>query len=121
MMFANAFREHCGIFIDEFGQIILDLPHWRDREFIHRYFVPDRYERTFACKTDGSPAETERGTDHADPAINVSVAGGDDSRVKFCDSSTQTDLCGTSSLFHSVPDAHVAEYRDSDQSHCSSL
>ena len=65
MMYANAFREHCGIFIDEFGQIVLDLPHWRDREFIHRYFVPDRYdahERSCGFKTDSSPAETECGT-----------------------------------------------------------
>ena len=40
MMYVNAFRENCGIFIDEFGQIVLDLPHLRNQDFVHRYSVP---------------------------------------------------------------------------------
>ena len=34
MLYVNAFREHCGICIDEFGQIVLDLPHWRNQDFV---------------------------------------------------------------------------------------
>ena len=136
MMYANAFREHCGIFIDEFGQIVLDLPHWRNQDFVHRYFVPENCPRTFSCRTDDSPTTTRCDGDAdaddglvpdkavgatVDHSINVSGAGGEDKRTHCCDSATQTELFGVTSLFYFVPDASVIENVESSGPACSSL
>ena len=93
MMYVNAFRDHCGIFIDECGQTVLDLPLWRDQDFIHRYFVAEtnKYANyASACKADDSPTKTRCDGDTdaddgpvpdeavgvtVDHSINVSAAG----------------------------------------------
>ena len=36
-LYANAFREHCGIYFNEFGELSLDLPAWNIESFENRY------------------------------------------------------------------------------------
>ena len=91
-------------------------------------YVLDNCERMFSCKSDVSPAKARcdgdtdaddgRVPDEADsaivdPVINVSAAGGENKRANCCDSSTQTDLFGITSLFQFVPDASPTLYRES--------
>ena len=65
------------------------------------------------------PDEADSAT--VDPVINVSAAGGENKRTICCDSSTQTDLVGVTSLFQFVPDASPTLYRESEGPACSSL
>ena len=112
MLYANAFREHSGIYFDEHGQFVLDSPPWRNREFVNRYPVHERC--SVAIRLPGVPPPKEErdgaavGNDGSllvvatdasvDRMINDSVAGGGNGKVSCCDSSTQTDLsCFTSS------------------------
>ena len=135
MLYANAFREHCGIDIDEYGQFVLDLPPWRNREFVDRYPVHERCSVAIRLPDVPSPREERDGgaaggdgsccpvvtTDASvNRMINDSAAGGGNGKVSCRDSSTQTDLCDfTSSSCN--PCAEPTNSQNSNDSYCSSL
>ena len=49
-LYANAFRERCGIFINEFGQITLDLPILNFYEYDNHY-VGEVSNQSLSCQT----------------------------------------------------------------------